>query len=77
MENTAHTPCCAYCLHLMDTHQTADGVRRCRVYGGLPVSVPLEDDCRKFVREVGSDDAIPVWYSEAWCVTSSTEGRGD
>jgi hypothetical protein len=60
------TPTCATCIHLMSVYQTADGVRRCRVYDGLPVSPALEADCKQYIREPGSDDQVPPWYSGAW-----------
>lgn len=65
---------CFACIHLMQPGQTADGSRLCRAYG-LPVAPALEADCSRFVREAGSDDAIPVWYADAWHVGG--EGRGD
>ena len=54
----------------------ADGIRRCRVdRNALPVSAALEADCRRYVRETGSDDAgVPAWYQNAWHVCG--EGRG-
>lgn len=64
---------CYACLHCYDG---ADQIKRCRV-NGLPVSPALEDDCNRFIREPGSDDSVPPWYIEAWCVTTSMEGRGD
>lgn len=64
---------CFSCLHFMDCEKTADGVRRCRV-DGLPISPALEEDCKNsYVREVGSDDAMPEWYRDAWHVGG--EGR--
>ena len=65
---------CFSCLHLMAPEKTADGTRLCRAYG-LPVSPVLEADCKRFVRETGSDDEVPPWYSDAWHVCG--EGRGD
>lgn len=66
---------CYSCIHLMPEEKTADGVRCCRV-DGLPISPALEEDCKNsYVREVGSDDAMPEWYRDAWHVGG--EGRGD
>ncbi len=67
-------PNCPACIHLMQPEKTADGQRLCRTYG-LAVSPALEADCTRYVREVGSDDAIPAWY---WPDQHAAgEGRGD
>lgn len=64
---------CYACIHLMTG---ADGLKRCRVdTNALPVSPALEADCRRFMREPGSDDSVPEWYRDAWHVGG--EGRGD
>lgn len=63
------TPNCYSCIHLMPPEKTADGVRRCRVHKrALPVSPALEADCKRYVRETGTDDAVPEWYRDAWHV---------
>lgn len=68
------TPNCYSCIHLMPPEKTADGNRLCRTYG-LAVSPELEADCKRHVREPGSDDAIPAWY---WPDQHAAgEGRGD
>lgn len=60
---------CYSCIHLMQPEKTADSLRRCRVAREAePVSPELEAECERFVREVGSDDAIPEWYRDAWNV---------
>ena len=60
----------------MTPEQSADSVRRCRVdRQALPVSPQLEADCRRYVRAVGSGDAVPDWYLDAWHIGG--EGRGD
>jgi hypothetical protein len=60
----------------MRPDQSADGIRRCRVErNALPVSPALEADCKRYLRETGSDDQTPEWYRDAWHVAG--EGRGD
>ena len=66
-------PDCKSCLHSMMGN---DLLLRCRIYG-FPCSPAASDGCAKFCREPGTDAAEAPWYSGGWCVTSSTEGRGD
>lgn len=66
---------CGDCVHAMDG---ADNVLRCRIHSNaLKCSPAAYADCKRFEREPGSDDAPMVWFEGGWCVTSSTEGRGD
>lgn len=54
----------------------ADEIRRCRVdRNARPVTPDLEANCKRHIREPGSDDAVPPWYWGAWHVAG--EGRGD
>lgn len=44
---------------------------------GLVCNQAMFDDCKQFLREPGSDSDESQWFKDGWCVTSSTEGRGD
>lgn len=66
-------PHCPSCIHFMHSHDLRVICRR----NGLPASSANADGCREFVRDPGSDDEPMVWFEGGWCVTSSTEGRGD
>lgn len=54
----------------------ADERLRCRM-NGLQATPANAEGCKRYEREPGSDDAPMVWLEGGWCVTSSTEGRGD
>lgn len=62
---------CASCTH---SYQTPQLTLKCSHFG-CECTDKTAIDCTEFRREPGSDDEQP-WYRGAWCVTSSTEGRG-
>ena len=66
---------CGDCVHAYDS---ADNKLRCRIHPrGLVCNQAMFDDCKQFLREPGSDSQESQWFKDGWCVTSSTEGRGN
>lgn len=66
---------CGDCVHAMDG---ADNVLRCRIHSNaLKCSPAAYQNCKRFELDPGSDDEPMVWLQGGWCVTPSTEGRGD
>ena len=55
------------CHTCIQSYMGADVTLRCRV-NGLPVKPELWEDCKRYIREPGSDDHLEVKYCD---------GRGD